>query len=98
LAKPIQIATCRTLPPGNVFDYVEVYPNPAPGAFNLDISLTEPKDVLVSLNDFNGRVLQTTVLRQQPWYQIPFLNLAPGVYFVHVQSEINAVVLKVIVL
>jgi len=97
LSKPVQIQTCKQGSGDDIFDVVQAYPNPAEGAFQVDISLVEKTNVLVTLSNVSGTVVSEQILRDQPWYQVQFTDLAAGIYFVHIQGETKTAVLKVLV-
>jgi hypothetical protein len=98
VAKTIQIQSCKQSNPDDIFDLVKVYPNPTEDAFQVDISLNEAKNLLVTLSDINGRIIENRLLEDRSLYQIGFSGLAPGIYFVKIQGETQSVVVKVIVL
>jgi hypothetical protein len=97
-AKTIQIQSCKQNNPDDIFDLVKVYPNPTEDAFQVDISLNEAKNLLITLSDINGRIIENRLLEDRSLYQIGFSGLSPGVYFVKIQGETQSVVVKVIVL
>ena len=97
-AKTIQILSCKQSNPDDIFDLVKVYPNPTEDAFQVDISLNEAKNLLITLSDINGRIIENRLLEDRSLYQIGFSGLSPGVYFVKIQGETQSVVEKVIVL
>jgi Secretion system C-terminal sorting domain/PKD domain len=97
VAKTIQIQSCKQSSPDDIFDLVKVYPNPTEDAFQVDISLNEAKNLLVTLGDINGRILENRLLQDRSLYQIGFSGVAPGVYFVKIQGETQSVVVKVMV-
>ena len=93
----MQIQRCKKSDTSDIFDLVRAYPNPAAAAFSVDISLNETQNVLITLSDINGRKISSQLLTEQPWYQVQYSDLSTGVYFIHVQGETKAVVLKVLV-
>jgi hypothetical protein len=63
----------------------------------LEIDLNEVKDLEVSLTNIHGIILDTRVVRDHSHYALKYLGLDPGIYFVKVQGEERAVIVKVLV-
>jgi hypothetical protein len=64
---------------------VSIYPNPATGQFNIDLSGTEMPLDLEIVNEL-GQIIYTTQLTD-PNNQIDLVELAIGVYIVKLSSE-----------
>jgi hypothetical protein len=75
-------------PTDSDFQFVEVYPNPAPdGQFQLAVALKETAILKIQITDVQGKMLVTKQLEGYSYYFDSFqLNASPGTYFVNLQT------------
>lgn len=70
-------------------EYVLVYPNPSPGYLFVDFSLTEVKNIYISIYDESGRIVlkvfKPATLSQK--YKLDLGDLQAGYYFMRFNSE-----------
>jgi len=99
LAKPVMILNCRESGSGagGIFEAVVAAPNPTEDVFYIDIALHQKKDARLQVVDVQGRIVETRFVRGEAQYREEFSGLQPGVYFVHVLSLNQTLVVKVIV-
>ena len=77
---------------------VRAYPNPTEDAFQVDISLNEATNLLVTFNYINARIIKNRLLQDRSLYQIGLSGLGLGVCFVKILGESKSIVVKIIVL
>jgi len=80
-------------------DFIEVYPNPATDHINISFALLETKDVMISIFDYSGRLLQS-----KEFYGIDNDNvtlntsdLKNGIYLCRIHLGSEAILKKVII-
>lgn len=79
------------VPDQGVVASLNVFPNPASGQATLEYELLESSDVQVNIADLNGRVLKTFAEKHDVTpgiyrENVEMGDLAPGVYFVKIQT------------
>ncbi|RZK55118.1 MAG: T9SS type A sorting domain-containing protein, partial [Hymenobacter sp.] len=78
---------------------VAVYPNPAKQQVTIDLPASlSYQPTAMFLADALGRVVRQQVLPAGPvTHTLPLANVAPGVYFLHLTTELGAVVQKLVI-
>lgn len=66
---------------------VTIMPNPNTGVFNVEVELSEPKDIILTIYNLNGSPQERRIRRGLSSYNESYnLNVGPGAYFLIVQS------------
>ena len=78
---------------------VNVFPNPANEAFNMDLDFPDAQDVMVRLYDQTGRVLiqQEFDGVQQARYNYDVSTIPAGIYFIQLDTDAGSRIEKVVV-
>jgi predicted secreted hydrolase len=74
---------------------VKIYPNPSQNKFT--VSINSPLNLNYQIIDMSGRLLIADTLKNIEHFEVDTRNLAPGVYFIRLQSDNQKLVSKVIV-
>jgi hypothetical protein len=80
---------------------LNIYPNPANGAFAIAFLLGKNTNTRITLQDPTGKTVQTIADKELPYGKNIILvdgaNLAKGIYFVHIQTDRQSSVRKLMV-
>ena len=79
----------------NAFSRVKLIPNPSSGRFHLELGKIWPIG-MVRIRNLTGHTLYTQSIRRQKRLT-PNIQLNPGLYFIHLSSENEEVVLKLLI-
>lgn len=78
------------------FAYTSIYPNPFTSEFTIDLTSLEVEDVLVTLYDFSGKLIETINTKTGQKININLMNYAQGVYQVKLATK-GAQITKLVV-
>lgn len=79
--------------------FVNVFPNPFQGTFNMNIEVHKASDLNIELYDMTGKLIETKNVSEAgvgTYHYAPSLSLNAGLYFVKVQAGAQHQTLKVI--
>jgi hypothetical protein len=74
---------------------VRIYPNPAPGAFWVELGRVYP-DVSVQIHDLNGREVFARLLQEGDRIRIDLGDTPAGIYLIRISAENRQSVCKVV--
>ncbi len=78
------------------FSYVSIFPNPFTAEFTVDLTSLEIEDVLVTIYDFSGKLIETINSKTGQKIIINLMNYAQGVYQVKLATK-GAQITKLVV-
>lgn len=78
------------------FSYVSIFPNPFTAEFTVDLTSLEVEDVLVTIYDFSGKLIETINSKTGQKIIINLMNYAQGVYQVKIATK-GAQITKLVV-
>ncbi|MBP6090565.1 MAG: T9SS type A sorting domain-containing protein [Crocinitomicaceae bacterium] len=78
------------------FSYVSIFPNPFTAEFTVDLTSLEVEDVLVSIYDFSGKLIETINSKTGQKINVNLMNYAEGVYQVKLATK-GAQITKLVV-
>ena len=78
------------------FSYVSIFPNPFTAEFTVDLTSLEIEDVLVTIYDFSGKLIETINTKTGQKIIINLMNYAQGVYQVKLATK-GAQITKLVV-
>ncbi|MFH1320189.1 MAG: PKD domain-containing protein [Bacteroidota bacterium] len=80
--------------PANSF---HLYPNPATGIVNLELSFNKPEDIKITVFNIIGEIVSITDLKNiaSGIYNIDLSEKANGIYYFYVQTDVDMIVKKV---
>ncbi len=67
--------------------YFNIYSNPSPGDFNIDISLKENSDISVDIYSINGQLIKTLIGKAQSEYRFKDRLINNGVYLIKLRTK-----------
>ncbi|MBL7931064.1 MAG: T9SS type A sorting domain-containing protein, partial [Bacteroidia bacterium] len=78
--------------------FVEVFPNPFKGSFNVNVALDSPSDITISTFDLTGKQVEEKVVKQAEgsFHYSSNTTLSPGMYLVKVKVNESEKVYKII--
>ena len=77
---------------------VQIFPNPTRGNFQIQIDLPNPTAVTIDLYDVNGRLLQTTINKENTNTSIDISHYPKGIYLTKISAEDEVIVKRVVLL
>lgn len=78
--------------------FVEVFPNPFKGSFNVNVALDSPSDIMISTYDLTGKLVEEKTVKQAEgsFHYASNTTLSPGMYLVKVKLNGSEKVYKII--
>lgn len=97
ISKEIEIEVCRNVLNGSDLSYLNVYPNPSSGFFNLELEFIESTNVVIQLYAVNGVLIDSRFLSGRSMLETYELE-AEGVYVFHIVSPYSTTSRKIVVI
>ncbi len=100
VTKEIRIVECLLNEPDiqarNEILFANVYPNPSANDFNVKLKLREENDVLITLCNLQGQVVEEKQLIDETEVLTAFSTEAPGLYFIKIKVKDEVLVFKIL--
>ena len=98
IEKEINIVSCRKLPGSNrLFKFLNLYPNPTSIDTKLEIVLEKEEEMLMSIRDIHGRIVQEKVFQKDKLFREAITIQEPGMYFIYLKTLGEQKVIKLVV-